>query len=120
MTEQELISALRRMKVETGSLACFCCGHEHNCSVHGCAIIRAAVDKLTGFEWLDPEIEIPPDSDAVLGIVNGDIKGIECIDAYHLVCYDSGEWWLFDDPSIDVNVYRWMPLPEPPREGNVK
>lgn len=115
MTEQELISALRRLKVQTGSLACLGCGYEHNCGVQGCAIIRAAVDKLTGFEWLDPEIEIPPDSNAVLGLVNGVIEGIEHRNVYQLVCYDRGEWWLFDRPSIDANVYRWMPLPESPR-----
>lgn len=115
MTEQELISALRRLKVETGSLACLGCGHEHNCSVQGCAVIRAAVDKLRAPEWLDPEVKTPPDCDAVLGIVNGEINGIECIDAFRLVCYDSGEWWLFDDPKVDANVYRWMMLPEPPR-----
>lgn len=34
----ELLKALKRLKVETGSLVCLGCGHEHNCSVHGCAI----------------------------------------------------------------------------------
>lgn len=78
--------------------------------------LEAAVDKLAGVEWLDPEIEVPPDDGAVLGIVNGAIDGIEHRNAVLLVCYDSGEWWLFDRPSIDANVYRWMPLPEPPEE----
>ncbi|WP_298034353.1 hypothetical protein [uncultured Dysosmobacter sp.] len=41
-----LLDALDHLKVETGSLACFGCGHEHNCSVHGCAIIRQAEDAL--------------------------------------------------------------------------
>lgn len=53
---------------------------------------------------------------AVLGIVNGAIDGIEHRNAVLLVCYDRGEWWLFDRPSIDANVYRWMPLPEPPEK----
>lgn len=39
----ELITALERLKVETGSLACLGCGYEHSCSTHGCAIIREAV-----------------------------------------------------------------------------
>ena len=47
MTDQELIQALNRLKVETGSLACLGCGHEHNCGIHGCAIIRGAADRLT-------------------------------------------------------------------------
>ena len=49
MTIKELITALRRLKVETGSLACLGCGHEHNCDIHGCAIIREAAEKLGDF-----------------------------------------------------------------------
>ena len=43
MTISKLIQALNRLKVETGSLACMGCGHEHNCSTNGCAIIREAM-----------------------------------------------------------------------------
>lgn len=43
---KELINSLNRLKVQTGSLACLGCGHEHNCGVHGCAIMREAADKL--------------------------------------------------------------------------
>lgn len=46
MTHDELIKAQRRLKVETGSLACLGCGHEHNCSTHGCAILREAAEAL--------------------------------------------------------------------------
>lgn len=46
MTRKELLCALRRLAVETGSLACLGCGHEHNCSIRGCAIIREAVDAI--------------------------------------------------------------------------
>ena len=46
MKTDELIEALRRLRVQTGSLACLGCGHEHNCGVHGCAIMREAADKL--------------------------------------------------------------------------
>ena len=49
MTINELIKALQRLKVETGSIACLGCGHEHNCGIHGCAIIRAAVEHLSDF-----------------------------------------------------------------------
>lgn len=47
MTVNELIKSLQRLKVETQSIACLGCGHEHNCGMHGCAIIREAA------EWLD-------------------------------------------------------------------
>lgn len=49
MTMKELITALQRLKVETGSIACLGCGHEHNCGIHGCAIIREATEKLDDF-----------------------------------------------------------------------
>ncbi len=46
MERKQLLDALRRMQVETGSLVCWGCGREHNCGVHGCAIIREAVNQL--------------------------------------------------------------------------
>lgn len=49
MTISDLIKALQRLKVATGSIACLGCGHEHNCGIHGCAIIREATEKLDNF-----------------------------------------------------------------------
>ena len=46
MTDKELIAALRRLKVQAGSIACLGCGYEHSCSVHGCRIMRVAADRL--------------------------------------------------------------------------
>lgn len=43
MTDKELIASLRWLKVQTGSLACLGCGREHNCGIHGCAILREAI-----------------------------------------------------------------------------
>lgn len=43
---EELIKALRQMGALTGGLMCVGCGHEHNCGIHGCAIIKAAADAL--------------------------------------------------------------------------
>lgn len=43
MSDRKLIAALRRLKVETGSLVCLGCGYEHNCGVHGCAILRKTI-----------------------------------------------------------------------------
>ena len=61
MKDQELVNAIRRLKVETGSLACMGCGHEHNCGVSGCAVMRAAADRIanqnTNIEALQQEIE---------------------------------------------------------------
>ena len=61
MKDQELVNAIRRLKVETGSLTCMGCGHEHNCGVSGCAIMREAADRIanqsTHIAALQQEIE---------------------------------------------------------------
>ena len=61
METNKLITALRRMKVETGSLICFGCGHEHNCSTRGCALIREAADRLDTMqrEWVSVDDMLP-------------------------------------------------------------
>lgn len=46
MEYKDLINALEKMKVETGSLVCLGCGHEHGCSLHGCYILREAIRTL--------------------------------------------------------------------------
>lgn len=43
MSDRELIAALRQLKVETGSLVCLGCGYEHDCGIHGCAILREMI-----------------------------------------------------------------------------
>lgn len=48
MNNKDLVKSLRKMQVETGSLVCFGCGHENNCGIHGCAIIREAADVIEG------------------------------------------------------------------------
>ena len=52
MKIKELITALHHMQVETGSLVCLGCGHEHACNIHGCAIIREATARLDELEKL--------------------------------------------------------------------
>ena len=49
MADRKLLKALKRLSVETGSLACMGCGWEHNCGTQGCAILRGA--------WSAPEEE---------------------------------------------------------------
>lgn len=67
MTITALIKALRRLKVMTGSIACLGCGHEHNCGIHGCAIIREAAAKLGYFNTVFSE-------DAVLQLAGQCLK----------------------------------------------
>lgn len=46
METNKMVKTLRGLQVQTGSLACLGCGHEHGCSTRGCAIIREAVEMV--------------------------------------------------------------------------
>lgn len=46
MTKEELLSALRRMTVPDRH-QCLGCGYEHSCGIHGCAVIKAAI------QWIE-------------------------------------------------------------------
>ena len=60
MKPADILPALRRLKVETGSLACFGCEYEDkHCSTQGCAVIRAAAEELEKMQWR-PVSENPP------------------------------------------------------------
>ncbi len=116
MKRNELLKALKRLKVETGSLVCLGCGHEHNCSIHGCAIIEEAIKA----------IKTPDKGEKKRGYWEnfyGDYSVAECsmcgekFDAEHSVCkevrniceaaYDDiqpMEWW-----HIFLGKYRYCP-----------
>ena len=47
LTPEEL-RQLRRLAIERRPEACFGCGLEHICSVHGCAVIRKVLRLLGG------------------------------------------------------------------------
>ena len=46
MGQDALVTALRRLRVETGSLPCLGCGYDHHCSTKGCAILREAERRI--------------------------------------------------------------------------
>ena len=46
MRTEEILTALRRLKVETGSLACMGCEARTRCGIHGCRIVRDAADLI--------------------------------------------------------------------------
>ena len=50
MNYEEIVNWLRSKKVETGSLLCLGCGHENNCGIHGCAVMRAAADAMENLQ----------------------------------------------------------------------
>lgn len=62
----ELIRQLSRMKVQTGSLVCLGCGLEHNCGIHGCAVLRRAVSAVRELDERRAKVVRPADTDPVL------------------------------------------------------
>ena len=134
MRDQELVNAIRRLKVETGSLACMGCGHEHNCGVSGCAVMRAAADRIANQRthiaalqqeieklrrqvprWIPVDERLPEDRSDVLVVAYWH----ERWGVYMGWCApERAEWSVhigIGDRN-DVAVTYWMPLPEPPKE----
>ena len=113
MTTNDLLEALARLRVETGSLACLGCGHEHNCSTHGCAILRAAADLIERLSaenakaeaerdalrekqrWIPVTERLPDERDAVIILLkDGQVFRGEIRERIALP-----EWWYFYDAS---------------------
>lgn len=123
MDVNEIIAALRRMKVNTGSLVCLGCGHEHNCGVRGCAILREAADALermndfdqTQYEldiwkrggWFRVELLKPEPVRSVLVRMKTGNIGIGFLDLH--------KDWLVNRVRTN-DVTHWRPLPDPPKE----
>ena len=114
MTTDELIKALERMGSETGSLAdslcCLGCGHEHNCGVHGCAVIREAIDRISISEWIPETLELPPD-DREIFVLTRSKNGSRNV--------DKGYWSLDQQRFVHrgtAEVTHWMPIPDYPAE----
>lgn len=134
MKDKDLANAIRRLKVETRSLACIGCGHGHNCGVSGCAIMREAADRITNQSthiaalqqeieklrgqvprWIPVEERLPEDRSDVLVVAYWH----ERWGVYMGWCApERAEWSVhigIGDRN-DVAVTYWMPLPEPPEE----
>ena len=121
----ETMQTLKRLRVETGSLACFGCGHEHNCSTQGCAILRnavahmeAALDRATltpPNEWVSVEERLPTDEHPVLVFVGYADTMTGFITTSSYFCFDANPHWQWDGLVRDEQrTLFWMPLPEPP------
>lgn len=48
---KEIVRRLRRIAID--KFRCFGCGYEHNCGIHGCAVVR---DAVTTIETLTAEL----------------------------------------------------------------
>ena len=123
MNDKKLIKALRRVAIDTGSLACLGCGHEHSCGIRGCAIMRAAADRieeLSALPWISVKDRLPELEGVFLVIVDGKPKeNIELIGSVELAEYWRDEGWFIEAyPEWEnPNITYWMPIPETPEEA---
>ena len=134
MKNEKIVKALRRLKVETGSLVCMGCGCEHDCGILGCRIVREAaelIEKLTDRcaryaeaitvaqerqRWIPVTERLPEDGDVVLcwyeyfrfGEYNRMYR------TYGIGYYINGMWGGDVSNGRNIKVLAWMPLPEPP------
>ena len=68
MTNEEIVKWLRSKKVETGSLLCLGCGHEHNCGIHGCAVMQAAADAMENLQTENAALHQIAEKQAVMNV----------------------------------------------------
>ena len=68
MSVDEIIGWLRSNRAETGSLMCFGCGHEHNCGIHGCAVMRAAADAMENLQTENAALHQIAEKQAVMNV----------------------------------------------------
>ena len=120
MKNEEIVRALRRLKVETSSLVCMGCGREHDCDILGCRIAREAaelIEKLTDrcaryaeeiavaqekTRWIPVEERLPDQCVDVL---------VHYRDKHILMGTARCDDWLDEDLEDGV-ITHWIPLPE--------
>lgn len=124
-----LLADLKRLRVETGSLACMGCGREHNCSVHGCAVLRETADVLQEFvdrckryadeimelreprRWILVTERLPAPGVRVLAASEGVFSGEAYLSCEGVWMRSYGVVWV---SLVDMPVTHWMPLPDAP------
>lgn len=106
-----MIQALRSLSVETGSLSCLGCGYEHNCGIHGCAIMRTAANLIE-------QLAAEPTNDP---LTLEELRGMDGEPVWIVEHPDWGHWELsecaedyFDDRDPDFYGMTMPPtLPDP-------
>lgn len=114
MTREEIVTALRHLMVETGSLACLGCGREHNCSTSGCRIMRCAADLLendAAREWTPVTERMPEnEKDVLIAFTRRGLRGdvYTCVGmAFHTdgktTTEDSSYSWEIGDIDMEYD-----------------
>lgn len=114
MTDQQLIGALKHLMGETGSLACLGCGHEHNCSIQGCNILReavAAIQRQPRMRWIPVTERLPEEFISVVVSIPSE-HSLPIVKEAYLA---NGCWVTKMAIFSSNDITHWMPLPEPPK-----
>lgn len=136
MKNEEILRALQRSMVQTGSLVCLGCGYEHSCSIRGCRIMREAADlieKLTGRcaryaeeiavlqkrqKWVPVTERLPESAGDYLcwvkycNLVTGEMEKIQRTG--YFTPLGGGAWGGDAIRGARAMVLAWMPLPDGP------
>ena len=109
MTTENLIKHLNRLKVQTGSLACLDCKYEDACGVHGCALIREAVNQLIEQNgWINPKERLP---ERGVPVLTYNKWGRACVET--LRTWDEQPYFV-GGLKAGTDVLFWRPLPQLP------
>lgn len=103
MSPEALIRALERMAVETGGLNCLGCGHEHGCSIYGCAVLKAAAKMIRAAV---SDLEKIGDCVACAYMVPEGVDGMPCMSC------KSGECFVWRGASGRIGRGDWIPVEE--------
>lgn len=110
MTTTDLIKALNRLKVQTGSLACLGCKYEDACGVHGCALICEAVTQLIEQNgWINIKERLPERGVPVLIYNKWGHSRVETLRTWDEQPYFVGGL------KAGTDVLFWRPLPQLPK-----
>lgn len=91
---KELSRRMREMAVTTGGLNCLGCGYEHNCGVHGCAVLKRAADLLA--PAVDITTPIPLEELRTAAAERPVLVFVLCVDEDgQLEPTEYGEWEMF-------------------------
>lgn len=91
---RELARQLRKMAVTTGDLNCLGCGYEHNCGVHGCAVLKCSADLLA--PAVDITKPIPLEELRAAAAERPVLVFVLCVDEDgQLLDVESGDWEMF-------------------------
>lgn len=126
--DKNLIEARHKLSIQTRSIACLVCRYENDCEIHGCALVRAAIEQReepTASPWISVNDRLPKDDarvedgERVLVIVSGrPKKHVRYVNACEIAEYYYEDGWYFDayPEWEDPQVTYWMPLPGRPED----